>query len=199
MLDEQDEPALVRGLRAGHRDAWTALYDAYSVEVWRYVASCVGQRATAVADIVQEIFVAAARSAPQFDPQRGRLWSWLLGISHNQVAFHWRKFARNLKERAFADEGATGHREFFDSTSSVEEVCQNREFVELVQFVLAELPPDYSALLQAKYVDDQTLETLAQNTGDSVDAIKSRLARARRAFREQFETVTRDPNPLLET
>ena len=197
MLDEHDEPALVRGLRAGLRDAWTTLYDRYSVEVWRHVARSVGPRATAVADIVQEVFVAAARSAPQFDPERGRLGKWLLGIAHHHVALYWRKLARTLREKQFAEEGSPTFRDFFDSSSSVEVLCQNREFVELVQSVLAELPEDYALLLQAKYVDEQSLESLAQASGDSEEAIKSRLARARRAFRTQFEKLTRDPNPLM--
>lgn len=199
MLDERDEPALARGLRAGHRDAWTALYDAYHVDIWRYVARSVGPGVTAVADIVQEVFVAAAKSAAQFDPERGRLGKWLIGIAHHHVALHWRKVARSLREGRFADDGATAFRDFFDSSTSVEELCQNREFVAIVQFVLSELPPDYSMLLQAKYIDDRSLESLSRATGDTEEAVKSRLARARRAFRTHFEKLTRDPNPLLET
>lgn len=199
MLDEREEPALVRGLRAGHRDAWTALYDGYNVDVWRYVARSVGPQGTTVADIVQEVFVAAARSARQFDPTRGRIGKWLMGIAHHHVALHWRNVARRLRERQFGDESSSAFREFFDSTSSVEEICQNREFVEIVQYVLSELPEEYALLLQSKYMDEESLESLARAAGDSTEAVKSRLARARRAFRAQFENLTRDANPLLET
>ena len=94
LLSEQDQLVVVRGLRNGDRDAWTALYDGYSEDVWRYVARLLGADATAVADVVQEVFLAAARSARGFNPERGTLWNWLSGIAHHQVATYWRQGAR---------------------------------------------------------------------------------------------------------
>ena len=44
--------------------------------------------------------------------------------------------------------------------------------------------------LTRKYVDGESLETLASELGISVDAAKSLLARARRAFRDTFATLS---------
>ena len=41
-----------------------------------------------------------------------------------------------------------------------------------------------------KYVDGESLETLARELGISVDAAKSLLARARRAFHETFAALS---------
>ncbi len=68
MLETDDSFALIRGLRDGNREAWTALYDRYIEEVWRYVARLLGPGSAAVADVVQETFLAAAQRAHGFDP-----------------------------------------------------------------------------------------------------------------------------------
>lgn len=197
MLDEPQQHAVVRGLRDGRRDAWTALYDGYSTDVWRYVGRLVGGSTTDVADVVQETFLAAARTARQFDAQRGTLWSWLTGIAHHQAAAHWRKVSQTERLRTLAEAGTIDLRQWWDGTESADSIWERQELAELVRGVLAELPADYAALLTAKYLDEQSLDELVRTMGSSVEAIKSKLARARREFRDKFESVTREPTPTV--
>ncbi len=56
--------------------------------------------------------------------------------------------------------------------------------------VLSILPLDYETLLVGKYLDELSLEDLAAAEESSVSAISSKLARARQAFREEFEKQT---------
>jgi RNA polymerase sigma-70 factor (ECF subfamily) len=187
LLDEQAQKTVTSGLRAGNRDAWAMLYDAYSADVWRYVARLLGQHASAVADVVQETFLEAAGSARRFDPERGSLWNWLTGIAHHRVAFYWRQTGRareRLKQMAarlpeigdwLSDGQAPGER------------IEQLEVADLVRATLAELTAEYAALLTGKYVEDLSLVDLAHRWGGSTEAIKSKLARARREFRAEFE------------
>jgi RNA polymerase sigma-70 factor (ECF subfamily) len=55
---------------------------------------------------------------------------------------------------------------------------------------VANLPAPYRTALTRKYIDGESLETLAGELGISVDATKSLLARARRAFRDTFATLS---------
>jgi RNA polymerase sigma-70 factor (ECF subfamily) len=52
--------------------------------------------------------------------------------------------------------------------------------------VLDRLPGRYRSLLVAHYVDEMTVPDIADATGGSVRSIESALARARRAFRDEF-------------
>jgi RNA polymerase sigma-70 factor, ECF subfamily len=192
LLDESDQIAVIRGLRDGNREAWTALYDGYCADVWRFVGRLMGNRAADVADVVQEIFLAAARAARQFDSSRGTLWSWLAGIAHNQVSAFWRQAERTAKFRVFADADSLELWKSLDGCRSPDRVCEQRELVDFVRVILAQLSPDYTALLIAKYADEETLEELARRFGISVEATKSKLARARREFRATFESITRE-------
>src|SRR6516165_9585156 len=98
-MDVHQERAIAQGLRDGKPEAWRALYDAYAERVWRCVARLLGPESADVADVVQETFLAAARSARTFDAARGTLWLWLWGIARNQVAVHCRKEKRQDRAR----------------------------------------------------------------------------------------------------
>ena len=212
MLNEQDQLAVVQGLRDGCREAWGRLYDGYNVEVWRYVARLLGPRPTAVADVVQEVFLAAAIAARQFDAERGNLWGWLAGIAHHKVVAHWRQTSRADRVRAMAQAGAVEIRHWFDPQildgtrrsdggsgagsdgAPGSDGLAAVDLADLIRSVLAQLPVDYAALLTAKYLDDRPLSDLAVEWGGTVDAIKSKLARARREFRAKFALLTKEPS-----
>jgi RNA polymerase sigma-70 factor (ECF subfamily) len=193
VLDEPDQQAVICGLRLGDRDAWSALYDGYSADIWRYVARLVGPETAAVADIVQETFLAAARSARQFDPQRGTLWAWLSGIAHHQSALYWRQINKVQRLKELVEARADELRRWLETSESADEPWARLELAAAVRGVLAELPADYSALLTAKYLDERTLDELSRESGGTVDAIKSKLARARREFRARMEVLVREP------
>jgi RNA polymerase sigma-70 factor (ECF subfamily) len=202
LLEQSDEQSVIRGLREGSRGAWTALYNGYSADVWRHVARLLGRDATAIADVVQEVFLAAAKSAKKFDPERGTLWNWLTGIAQHQVAAYWRQSNKVARLRRLMEDGALEISHLLDSAKPLEGMTEAVDLADLVRAVLSQLPAEYAALLSAKYIDDRNLEELADQFGgrsssSSVEAIKSKLARARREFRtkfEQFEQLDREPS-----
>ena len=94
-MDDREEREVARGLRHGRCEAWHALYEAYCRQVWHLVGRLMGSDSADVADVVQETFLAAARSARGYDAARGSLWSWLVGIARRHVALHYRKQRRH--------------------------------------------------------------------------------------------------------
>ena len=196
MLSQSDQPAVARCLRQDDRAAWTSLYDTYCEDVWRYAARLIGSDEAAVADVVQEVFLGAAQSATAFDPSRGTLWVWLSGIVHHRVAAYWRE--RNRLRRLREALEAAGQEVPSSSAGepSVEQLLERQETADLVRYVLTQVSADYAALLTGKYLDDCSLEVLAQRLGASPEAVKSKLARARQEFRSCFERCSRQLRPL---
>jgi RNA polymerase sigma-70 factor (ECF subfamily) len=170
-------------LQAGDRAAFDWLFQAYSERVWRYVARLLGGRSEDVADIVQETFLHVARSIGQFDPQRGSLWGWMCGVAQNRVRVHWRQRQRL---RRGTSPGGPPAGELLDGRPSPIDALQAIETAAVVRDVLAELPDDYTICLLAKYVDGQSAAQLAADLGESLEAVRSRLARARQSFREVY-------------
>ena len=90
-MDKDTEREIAKGLQEGDRSAWLQLYEAYAECIWQNIARLMGYDCAAVPDVVQETFLAAARSAKNFDPCRGSLRIWLCGIAKRQIALYYRK------------------------------------------------------------------------------------------------------------
>lgn len=195
MPDLQDEAALAAGLRNGDADAWRSLYDQYSLRVWQFAARLVGSDSHAVADVVQETFLAAAASVLQFDRERGSLWNWLAGIAHHQIAQHWRRVRMRRidpTEPRFDDSPA--------AVSGPESRVDQFEAVSRIRTILSELPADYAALLVAKYAEERSVSEILELFGGTHEGIRSRLARARAEFKRRMEaSAPHDPDfPITE-
>jgi RNA polymerase sigma-70 factor (ECF subfamily) len=190
MLDEQQERLLAQGLREGKTEAWQSLYDAYAGRVWGGVARLLGPQSADVADVVQETMMAAARSAATFNPARGSLWPWLWGIAYNHVALHLRKQERrNRLTKAVASLAASDGQQLRwleGKGASPPETVAAAELATLVRAALTSLPADYALLLTARYLDGETVASMAVRDHCTEVAIRSRLARARDAFRQAF-------------
>lgn len=189
-MDDPQERQLAQGLRDGRIDAWHALYEAYAKPIWQYVARLMGPSAGEVADVVQETFLAAARSARTYDPARGPLRGWIVGIAKRQVALCYRKRERQDRIKTAAEwlasngQGVICWLERRQQTPP--EALASAELVTLVRAALSELSTDHQTLLSARYLDGVPVEELAIKDKSTVAAIRSKLARARRAFREVF-------------
>lgn len=189
-LSDHPDVALISRLRSGDHAAWDLLFTTYSESVWRYVAKLLGSEVGAVADVVQETFQAVLQSIGQFDAARGTLRAWMMGIAHNRAMLHWRSRRKDRHlhslDQLLADSNGRLTR-WFDTADSETSPLELQESAELVRQVLAELPEEYSYCLVAKYVDDRSAAEIADDIGESIDAVRSRLTRARSAFRERIQ------------
>lgn len=66
------------------------------------------------------------------------------------------------------------------------EMLVTAELATLVRATLTELSEDHGTILAARYLEDVSVEQIADAENCSSTAIRSRLARARLAFREKF-------------
>jgi len=192
-MEEHHEKAIAAGLREGRRDAWHALYDAYAERVWRSVARWMSGHEADVADIVQETFLAAARSAHTYDPARGSLWSWLGGIARNHVALFFRRRCRQDPLLHRTNHRAVQIRRWVDGQDALPEgALVSAELCLLVRQTLTQLSRDHELLLSAKYMDGVSVEQIAAARACSTTAVRSKLARARKAFRRALATTAPD-------
>jgi len=193
-MDKNTEHEIARGLQQGDRQAWLRLYEAYAEPVWRNISRLVGNDSAVVADLMQETFLAVARSARNFNPNRGTLWRWLWTIASRQIALYYRKQKPEIILSQARQWWTSLDGEKFDwidaKADMPPDVLESQELAVLVRLALSELPGDYQTLLLAKYVDNQPAERIAGQIGCSEVAVRSKLARARKAFRKAFVRLT---------
>lgn len=185
--------AELRAARAGNAEAIARFYDAHVDALYTVVYYRVGRDTALAEDVVQETFAIAISRRADYDPARGSVGGWLTVLSRNVIRDH-------LKAHQRSDELATAW-DRIDATLAQTfaamaerplpgEVLERAETRDLVHMAVANLPEQYRRALTRKYVDGESLEQLAGELGISVDAVKSLLARARRAFRDTFSTLS---------
>jgi RNA polymerase sigma-70 factor (ECF subfamily) len=193
-MDKNTERAIAEGLKQGDRQAWLRLYETYAEPVWRNISRLVGNDSATVSDLVQETFLAAARSARNFRPDRGTLWVWLWTIARRQVALYYRKQKPQIVLSTLGQWWTSLDGEKFDwidaKADMPPDILESQELAVLVRLALSELPGDYQTLLLAKYIDNQSAEQIAGQMDCSEVAVRSKLARARKAFRKAFKKIT---------
>lgn len=183
MSDGLSESDIVQGLRRGDRDAWDALCQQYSGHVWRYVARLIGRDAEVVADVFQETMLAVAKAGRGISEDT-KLWAWLARISQNQAALYWRKRYRDRAVKLDADALTA------KSEDGPLDALTRMETVDTVRGLLAEMSSDHVVVLTAKYTDGLSVSDIVEAIGGTTEAVRSRLARARRDFRERFERLS---------
>jgi len=148
----------------------------YKDVVYRFAYRMMGS-GVAAEDIVQECFVALWKKPGAYDPARGALRSYLLGIARNHVLKQWRQESRYETEEAQP------------VVSPVDIVGLERS--EAIAAAVRALPElQREAVVLAEY-EELSLEEIASVTGADIAAIKSRLHRARHNLRTML-------TPLLE-
>ncbi|HWO19593.1 MAG TPA: sigma-70 family RNA polymerase sigma factor [Kofleriaceae bacterium] len=183
----------LRAAQDGDREAIARFYDAHVDGLYTFIYYRVGRDTALAEDVVQETFALAMSRRADYDPARGSTATWLTMLSRNVIRDH-------LKAHRRSDELATAW-ERIDATLAQTfaamaerplpgEVLERAETRDLVHMAVANLPEQYRTALTRKYVDGESLETLARELGISIDAAKSLLARARRAFRDTFATLS---------
>lgn len=178
---------------AGDRQALARLYDDHVDGLYAFVFYRVGGDAALAEDVVQETFTQALRRQAEYDEARGSLATWLSTLSRNVIRDHLRAHRRG-------DELAGAWQQIDESLGQIfaalaqsplpGEVLQRNETRDLVNMAIANLPETYRSALTRKYVEGESLDQIAAALGISVDAAKSLLARARRAFRETFSALS---------
>lgn len=179
--------------RRGDREAIERFYDAHVEGLYTFIYYRVGRDTALAEDIVQETFTIALSRQADYDPARGSVGSWLTVLSRNVIRDHLRAHRRGDDLAATWERIDATLAQTFASMAEAPlpgEVLERAETRDLVHMAVANLPEQYRTALTRKYVDGESLETLAGEFGISVDATKSLLARARRAFRDTFATLS---------
>jgi RNA polymerase sigma-70 factor (ECF subfamily) len=163
------------------------VYDRYGGLVY-----CLGARSLRGAheadELTQATFVAAWRSRTTFDPGRGTLAGWLLGIARRQVIDRARRLAR---ERSIAER--------LSSVGLVATSPNPDRLVEQLVLVdeLSRLGDEQRRVLELAFYDDLTHAQIASVTHLPLGTVKSHIRRGLRRLRDRWEVddAARRPRP----
>jgi len=185
--DAADDAAMER-MRNGDRLAFAELVRRHETNVKRYLARMIGP--AEAQDVAQETFVALWTLRASYQPQ-GRFKSLLYRVARSRAFSHlrWRKVRTLFAARPTPDVTSASMAAPADGDGALAELLK-REATGQLNARLAQLPADVRDLLILKFVEELSYAEMAEVTGVSQVALRSRVCRAVGLLAKQLEHKT---------
>ena len=168
----------------------------YGDTLFRYAKKRVGDR-DAAEDLVQDTFLAALRSATEFEG-RSKVLTWLIGILRHKIADHMRKLARqrerdekHRQQQQQTDVFHNGHwrvglRPWPGKThqSNPSSSMESREFWQVVESCREKLPSKLATAFRMRDIEQLAMAEICEALQITTSNLSVRLHRARVLLRE---------------
>ena len=178
-MNLQSEPGdseLLRSMLAGDEEALALLYRRRQGSVYRFALQMSGSK-TIAEDVTQEVFLFLMREGHVFDPERGSLSSFLLGVARNHV------LRRMRVDQVLTPIGDDNEDEanFIPADTDLRPLDDlvQAETIELVRRAVLSLPPKYREVVVLCELQDVSYSEAADVLGCAIGTVRSRLHRAR--------------------
>lgn len=180
--EEPADPELLRGMRLGDESALEALYARYGGLVYSLALRIVGDPELA-REVLQDTFLRSWSGREAYDPERGRVPWWLMGIARNRAIdlLRSRSHQARLREQEplTVDTGAhesDSQRDPADAVGLRRAVTNALQGLSTVQREAIELAY-YGGLTQAEVAERlrQPLGTIKSRTREAMDRLRELL------------------------
>jgi RNA polymerase sigma-70 factor (ECF subfamily) len=180
---EVGDDALIHAARGGDGEALDALLRQYQPRIYRFGVKMCGDPEDA-RDVLQETLFAVARTLPGF---RGAssVSTWLYTIARSFCIKKRRRSVFAPEVVSLESEGALA-RGAPDTGPDPERSLADRELAAALESAIGSLEPAYREVLLLRDVEGLPAAEVAEVTGLSIAAVKSRLHRARAAVRDRL-------------
>ncbi len=135
----------------------------------------------AAKEVTQDVFLSAWRGREQFDPNRGTLAGWIVGITKRRIIDHLRSERRHADRRATEQSDAVDH-------AAETDVVRAAERIVLVE-ALQQLPDRTREIIELAYLRDLTHHDIAERTGVPLGTVKSDIRRGLLRIRDHMEAT----------
>ena len=172
---------IIRQLKRQDQSVLAVLYDSYAPALYGVVLRIV-QSEPIAQDVLQETFVKIWRNGPSFDPQKGRLFTWMLNIARNTAIDTIRSaHYRNKQKIQSIDQSV------YNSASHSEQFNVNHIGLDKL---VGNLDDKYREVIDLIYFKGYTQSEVVKALGIPLGTVKSRVRIALRELRKVFQNNT---------
>ncbi len=183
----REDRLLVERIRAGDRLACDECVRQHAPGIYRLALRLTRNEAEAE-DVMQEAFLSAFKGIGQFDG-RAELRTWLYRIAYNAALMRLRRARRDmvsLDEPGETEDGTPIPQQLYDWSRLPEQELQKTELRDEMERAIEALPEKLRVVFVLRELEELTTEETAQTLGIRVEAVKTRLHRARLWLRERL-------------
>ncbi len=179
-MNEQDDTALVAACLAGDDEAFSGLVERHRDAAYNLAYNLCGDAATAE-DIAQESFIRAYHKLAQYRREYP-FRNWVLGICANLSRSWYRsRWRRKHLEQNYAED------ENLVREESIAAAHDRNGMRAAVSHALANLPEKLRSAVVLKYMEDMSVQEIAEVLGIRLSAAKMRLARGRQILEQALD------------
>jgi RNA polymerase sigma-70 factor (ECF subfamily) len=157
-------------VQEGDPRAFELFYDRHSGPAFSLAYRMVGNRAVAE-DVSQEAFVSIWRSRLRYQPERGSVRTWVLGIVHHRAIDALRRNAVHDRRRASAE----GIEERFEAPQQTDVEVARREEAKTVRAAIGELPEEQVRVIELAYFGGFSHSEIADQLDMPIGTVKGRM------------------------
>jgi RNA polymerase sigma-70 factor (ECF subfamily) len=172
---------LMRLVARGDPRAFEVVYDRHGGAAFSLAYRMVGNR-TGAEDVVQEAFVSIWRSRTRYEPERGSVRSWILGIVHNRTIDALRRNLVHERRRTSAE----GIEERFEAPERTDAEVARRDEASSVRAALGTLPGDQERVIELAYFGGFTHTQIAKMLDEPIGTVKGRMRLGLEKLRRQL-------------
>lgn len=170
------EEELVVALKRNERAAFEFLYDHYSGALLNIICKTLRDEERA-ADVLQESFLKIWKNIASYNPEKGRLFTWILNIARNGAIDAARVEGRKPVMDDIDDRAALNERDTSEelSTASSE-----------IKSIVNMLRPERKILIDMAYFQGFTHEEISEELKIPLGTVKSRIRTALQELKQYF-------------
>lgn len=172
------EEELVSLLKQQNRDAFNYLYRQYSAVLYGVINKVVFDEQIAQ-DVLQEVFVKIWTNIPQYNPEKGRIYTWMINIARNAAIDKLRSKGEIMKSKI-----QTGD-DVVSNVSAERRTEQSTDTIGLKKIV-SELKPEHQAIVDLAYFNGYTMDEISKTLVIPLGTVKTRMRQAINQLRQKF-------------
>lgn len=174
------EEELVLLLQQRSEAAFNYLYQNYAGVLYGIVHKVIFDEQTAQ-DVLQDVFVKIWNNISQYDPAKGRIYTWMLNIARNAAIDKLRSKGEIMKGKIQTGE------DIVDNLGRGMRTEQATDTIGLRRMV-GELEPQYRAIVELAYFKGYTMDEISKTLDIPLGTVKTRMRHAMQLLRAYFKT-----------
>ncbi len=177
--DRQQAAELLLRVAQRDREAFAELFAMVAPRVKAYLVR-LGSDPAAAEDLTQDVLVTVWRKAPQFDPARASVMTWIFVIARNRRIDALRREESSVTYGVVPPDGA-------DDAAPQSEVVSARQDDSRMRRAIETLPEDQREVIRRSFFEEEPHSAIAEALRIPLGTVKSRLRIAFAKLRSQLE------------
>lgn len=179
----------IKQVLKGDQNAYADIVNLYQHKLYQVCYRMLGNKQEAE-DITQEAFIRAYINLHSYDQKR-KFSTWIYRIATNLCIDRIRKKKPDyyLDAEVAGTEGLDMYSQISTDERLPEEVVEQMELQDRIQYEISRLPDKYRSVIVLKYIEELPLQEISEILDMPLGTVKTRIHRGREALRKQLNNL----------